>query len=104
MLRSPSAGKLLQYTVDDGGHVCVGHSYAEIEVALAFGWLGSISEDALELPSQPPHGRGQRERIGRNELSAAEWVGMSGSFLGCPLSLDAPSAHLFCLRANPALR
>ncbi|XP_061459332.1 acetyl-CoA carboxylase 2 isoform X2 [Rhineura floridana] len=32
LLRSPSAGKLLQYTVDDGGHVCVGHSYAEIEV------------------------------------------------------------------------
>ncbi|XP_053219260.1 acetyl-CoA carboxylase 2 isoform X2 [Podarcis raffonei] len=32
LLCSPSAGKLLQYTVDDGGHVCVGHSYAEIEV------------------------------------------------------------------------
>ncbi|XP_063000242.1 acetyl-CoA carboxylase 2 isoform X2 [Elgaria multicarinata webbii] len=32
LLRSLSAGKLLQYTVDDGGHVCVGHSYAEIEV------------------------------------------------------------------------
>ncbi|XP_066466005.1 acetyl-CoA carboxylase 2 isoform X2 [Tiliqua scincoides] len=32
VLRSPSAGKLLQYTVDDGGHICVGHSYAEIEV------------------------------------------------------------------------
>ncbi|XP_053135859.1 acetyl-CoA carboxylase 2 isoform X3 [Hemicordylus capensis] len=32
LLRSPSAGKLLQYLVDDGGHVCTGHSYAEIEV------------------------------------------------------------------------
>ncbi|KAG5840361.1 hypothetical protein ANANG_G00187990 [Anguilla anguilla] len=32
VLRSPSAGKLLQYMVEDGGHVCAGNSYAEIEV------------------------------------------------------------------------
>uniref|UniRef100_A0A8D0GX21 acetyl-CoA carboxylase n=1 Tax=Sphenodon punctatus TaxID=8508 RepID=A0A8D0GX21_SPHPU len=32
VLRSPSAGKLLQYTVEEGGHVCIGYSYAEIEV------------------------------------------------------------------------
>ncbi|XP_042297368.1 acetyl-CoA carboxylase 2 [Sceloporus undulatus] len=32
LLRSPSAGKLLQYIVDDGSYVSVGHSYAEIEV------------------------------------------------------------------------
>ncbi|KFP87024.1 Acetyl-CoA carboxylase 2, partial [Acanthisitta chloris] len=32
MLRSPSAGKLLQYMVEDGGHVDEGKVYAEIEV------------------------------------------------------------------------
>lgn len=32
VLRAPSAGKLLQYMVDDGGHVCTGEIYAEIEV------------------------------------------------------------------------
>ncbi|KAK2522859.1 Acacb [Columba guinea] len=32
VLRSPSAGKLLQYTVDDGGHVAQGDVFAEIEV------------------------------------------------------------------------
>ncbi|KAL2091869.1 hypothetical protein ACEWY4_011667 [Coilia grayii] len=32
VLRSPSAGKLLQYVVEDGGHICAGHPYAEIEV------------------------------------------------------------------------
>ncbi|XP_051888522.1 acetyl-CoA carboxylase 2 isoform X1 [Pristis pectinata] len=32
VLRSPSAGKLLQYLVEDGGHVFAGHCYAEIEV------------------------------------------------------------------------
>ncbi|XP_078277863.1 acetyl-CoA carboxylase 2 isoform X2 [Rhinoraja longicauda] len=32
VLRAPSAGKLLQYLVEDGGHVFAGHRYAEIEV------------------------------------------------------------------------
>ncbi|XP_031712065.1 acetyl-CoA carboxylase isoform X1 [Anarrhichthys ocellatus] len=32
VLRSPTAGKLLQYVVDDGGHVFSGAIYAEIEV------------------------------------------------------------------------
>ena len=30
--RSPSAGKLLNYMIDDGGHVFAGDVYAEIEV------------------------------------------------------------------------
>lgn len=32
VLRSPSAGKLLQYVVEDGGHIFAGEAYAEIEV------------------------------------------------------------------------
>ncbi|MGH0184607.1 UNVERIFIED_CONTAM: hypothetical protein FKN15_014942 [Acipenser sinensis] len=32
VLRSPSAGKLLQYMVQDGGHLFAGNCYAEIEV------------------------------------------------------------------------
>nr|XP_061801537.1 acetyl-CoA carboxylase 1-like isoform X7 [Nerophis lumbriciformis] len=32
LLRSPSAGKIIQYTVEDGGHVFSGQCYAEIEV------------------------------------------------------------------------
>lgn len=32
LLRSPSAGKLVQFLVDDGGHVKAGDVYAEIEV------------------------------------------------------------------------
>lgn len=32
VLRSPSAGKLLQYVVEDGSHVFAGETYAEIEV------------------------------------------------------------------------
>lgn len=33
VLRSSSAGKLLLYLVEDGGHICAGNSYAEIEVS-----------------------------------------------------------------------
>lgn len=32
VLRSPSAGKLLQYMIEDGGHIFAGETYAEIEV------------------------------------------------------------------------
>lgn len=32
--RSPSAGKLIQFVVEDGGHVFQGESYAEIEVSV----------------------------------------------------------------------
>uniref|UniRef100_A0A3P8VUQ0 acetyl-CoA carboxylase n=1 Tax=Cynoglossus semilaevis TaxID=244447 RepID=A0A3P8VUQ0_CYNSE len=32
LLRSPSAGKLIQFTVEDGGHLFAGQCYAEIEV------------------------------------------------------------------------
>lgn len=33
LLRSPSAGKLISYLVEDGGHVEKGQAYAEIEVS-----------------------------------------------------------------------
>lgn len=32
ILRSPSAGKLISFIVDDGGHVSKGQAFAEIEV------------------------------------------------------------------------
>lgn len=34
VLRSPSAGKLLQYVVSDGSHVLASQPYAEIEVKM----------------------------------------------------------------------
>lgn len=35
ILRSPSAGKLIQYVVEDGGHVFAGQCFAEIEVRVS---------------------------------------------------------------------
>ena len=40
VLRSPSAGKLIQYIVEDGGHVFAGQCYAEIEVTVVTGLPG----------------------------------------------------------------
>ena len=39
VLRSPSAGKLMQYTVEDGDHVEAGSSYAEMEVSALELWV-----------------------------------------------------------------
>lgn len=40
ILRSPSAGKLIQYVVEDGGHVFAGQCFAEIEVKISESWFG----------------------------------------------------------------
>lgn len=49
LLRSPSAGKLIQYTVEDGGHVFAGQCYAEIEVGSS--WYESLIQymDCMDL-------------------------------------------------------
>lgn len=53
VLRSPSAGKLTQYTVEDGGHVEAGGSYAEMEVSTAD--PGGVSQ-ASPIPLLPKGG------------------------------------------------
>ncbi|XP_043827164.1 acetyl-CoA carboxylase 2 isoform X2 [Dromiciops gliroides] len=44
ILRSPSAGKLVQYLVEDGGHLTAGNTYAEMEVMKMIMTL-SVQED-----------------------------------------------------------
>ncbi|KAK1331292.1 hypothetical protein QTO34_009243 [Cnephaeus nilssonii] len=44
VMRSPSAGKLIQYIVEDGGHVFSGQCYAEIEVGGAELHTGSLPQ------------------------------------------------------------
>ena len=51
MLRAPSAGKLTQYTVEDGGYVEAGGSYAEIEVSTD----QVLGLGCLYQPSAAPH-------------------------------------------------
>lgn len=49
VLRSPSAGKLTQYTVEDGGHVEAGDSYAEMEVSA--GQVPGVSKASPVAPA-----------------------------------------------------
>lgn len=39
ILRSPSAGKLIGYIVEDGDHVNKGQAFAEIEVCFMFAFI-----------------------------------------------------------------
>lgn len=47
VMRSPSAGKLIQYIVEDGGHVFAGQCYAEIEVRVGNRLLNHRREHRL---------------------------------------------------------
>lgn len=55
ILRSPSAGKLIQYVVEDGGHVFAGQCFAEIEVKVSENWFGCPGESS---------GRGMLDALG----------------------------------------
>lgn len=70
VLRSPSAGKLIQYIVEDGGHVFAGQCYAEIEVRVVVGLPGHgrrggkrAGWDELELKSNRKKVKSRKERV-----------------------------------------
>lgn len=70
VLRSPSAGKLIQYIVEDGGHVFAGQCYAEIEVTVVTGLPGHGREggervgwDGLGLRSSSKEVENRKERV-----------------------------------------
>uniref|UniRef100_A0A8C7KD32 acetyl-CoA carboxylase n=1 Tax=Oncorhynchus kisutch TaxID=8019 RepID=A0A8C7KD32_ONCKI len=53
LLRSPSAGKLIQYTVEDGGHVFSGQCYAEIEVMKMVMTLTALVSGCIHYVKRP---------------------------------------------------
>ncbi|XP_051278082.1 acetyl-CoA carboxylase isoform X2 [Dicentrarchus labrax] len=53
MLRSPSAGKLLQYIVEDGGHILAGETYAEIEVMKMVMTLTVLQSGCIHFVKRP---------------------------------------------------
>ena len=52
-LRSPSPGKLVKYTVEDGSHVSAGQTYAEIEVMKMYMPLIATEAGTISLKKQP---------------------------------------------------
>nr|XP_014343158.1 PREDICTED: acetyl-CoA carboxylase isoform X1 [Latimeria chalumnae] len=53
ILRSPSAGKLIQYNVEDGGHVFAGQCYAEIEVMKMVMTLTAMESGCIHYVKRP---------------------------------------------------
>ncbi|XP_066465318.1 acetyl-CoA carboxylase 1 [Eleutherodactylus coqui] len=53
ILRSPSAGKLIQYVVEDGGHVFAGQCYAEIEVMKMVMTLTAMESGCIHYVKRP---------------------------------------------------
>ncbi|XP_018104904.1 acetyl-CoA carboxylase isoform X2 [Xenopus laevis] len=53
ILRSPSAGKLIQYVVEDGGHVFAGQCYAEIEVMKMVMTLTAMDSGCIHYVKRP---------------------------------------------------
>ncbi|KAM4577442.1 acetyl-CoA carboxylase isoform 2-T3 [Odontesthes bonariensis] len=53
VLRSPSAGKLLQYVVEDGGHIFAGDTYAEIEVMKMVMTLTVLQSGCIHFVKRP---------------------------------------------------
>ena len=52
-LRSPSPGKLVKYTVENGAHVCAGQTYAEVEVMKMYMPLVAQEAGIVQLIKQP---------------------------------------------------
>ncbi|XP_024897395.1 acetyl-CoA carboxylase 1 isoform X1 [Pteropus alecto] len=53
VMRSPSAGKLIQYIVEDGGHVFSGQCYAEIEVMKMVMTLTAAESGCIHYVKRP---------------------------------------------------
>uniref|UniRef100_A0A8D2LV15 acetyl-CoA carboxylase n=1 Tax=Varanus komodoensis TaxID=61221 RepID=A0A8D2LV15_VARKO len=53
ILRSPSAGKLIQYVVEDGGHVFAGQCFAEIEVMKMVMTLTAAESGCIHYVKRP---------------------------------------------------
>lgn len=52
-LRSPSPGKLVKYTVENGAHVCAGETFAEVEVMKMYMPLVAQEDGIVQLIKQP---------------------------------------------------
>ncbi|KAJ6657872.1 hypothetical protein lerEdw1_001792 [Lerista edwardsae] len=53
ILRSPSAGKLIQYVIEDGGHVFAGQCFAEIEVMKMVMTLTAAESGCIHYVKRP---------------------------------------------------
>ncbi|XP_021953724.1 acetyl-CoA carboxylase isoform X2 [Folsomia candida] len=82
LLRSPSAGKLLGYLVEDGGHVYAGQAFAEIEVMKMVMTLTCSESGCIQYCKRPGAVLDGGALIARLELDDASKVTTAQTFTG----------------------
>ncbi|XP_071442085.1 acetyl-CoA carboxylase isoform X1 [Hetaerina americana] len=97
MLRSPSAGKLLNFLVEDGGHVFAGQAYAEIEVMKMVMTLTASESGSIFHLKRPGAVLETGSLIARLELDDPSLVTQAKEFTGgftSKSSEDSAKSHL----------
>ncbi|CAC5416434.1 ACACA [Mytilus coruscus] len=93
VLRSPSAGKLLNYTVDDGGHVFAGATYAEMEVMKMVMELRVSENGCVHFVKRPGAVLDAGSYVARLDLDDPSRVQQAELFTGSLPTLQNPLNH-----------
>ena len=93
VLRSPSAGKLLNYSVDDGGHVFAGDVYAEMEVMKMVMELRVTENGCVHFVKRPGAVLDAGNIVARLDLDDPSRVQQAELFTGKLPTLQNPLNH-----------
>ncbi|XP_075219792.1 acetyl-CoA carboxylase isoform X3 [Lycorma delicatula] len=94
LLRSPSAGKLISYLVEDGGHVDKGQAYAEIEVMKMVMTLTANESGTVFYDKRPGAVLDAGSLIGHLELDDLSLVTKALDYKGQFPELDLSTPHI----------
>lgn len=105
-LRTPSPGKLVKYTVENGAHLKAGATYAEVEVMKMYMPLVAQEDGIVQLMKQPGATLEAGDILGILALDDPSRVKQAQSFVdklptyGDPVVLGAKPAQRFQLLSN----
>uniref|UniRef100_A0A0A9YFN2 Acetyl-CoA carboxylase n=3 Tax=Lygus hesperus TaxID=30085 RepID=A0A0A9YFN2_LYGHE len=94
LLRSPSAGKLLNFLVEDGGHISKGQAYAEIEVMKMVMTLTALESGTVVYTKRPGAVLDSGTVIGHLELDDPSLITRAQDYKGHFPELDVSTAPL----------
>ena len=83
VLRAPSAGKLVSFTVEDGGHIYAGDAYAEIEVMKMIMTLYAAENGCITYMQRPGAVFTAGSMLARLILDDPDQVTLATPFDGC---------------------
>ncbi|KAF7544682.1 hypothetical protein G7046_g9736 [Stylonectria norvegica] len=105
-LRTPSPGKLVKYTVENGAHVSAGQAYAEVEVMKMYMPLVAQEDGIVQLIKQPGAALESGDILGILALDDPSQVKQAQAFVdklppyGEPVIVGAKPAQRFALLYN----